>query len=121
MSKAVYPALWSGLSAASRKSIIVSVRRSLGKAGFEYSEESIRTDFEKNGEIARGYWGGYLAEFDPKMVLEESKWSMGEVKKDKAEIIIRHKKSEHDTILKMFREEGLWKVGLDESFSTRRQ
>ena len=119
MSKADYPALWSGLTAQSRKSIIGSVRKALGKAGLDYPEERIRVDFEKGGELARGYWTGYLSQFDPKTVLEESKWSMGNVKKDKAEIVIRYKKAGQDAILKMFREGGVWKVGLAETFSAR--
>jgi hypothetical protein len=120
MSKAAYPALWIGLSAQSRKSIIQNVRKALGKAGFDYAEERIRSDFAAGGELARDYWTNYILQFDPKMVLEESKWSLGQIKKDTAEIIIRYKKSDRDATLKMFREEGVWKVGLDETFSTRR-
>lgn len=119
MSKAAYPALWSGLTEKSRKSIIRNVRKALGKTGLDYAEERIRVDFERGEELARDYWTGYLLQFDPKTVLEESKWSMGEVKKDKAEIVIRYKKSGQDAILKMFREEGVWKVGLYETFSAR--
>jgi hypothetical protein len=121
MSQAAYPALWTGLSTQSRKSIIRNVRKALNKAGLDYSEDRISADFEKGGEIAGGYWKGYLSEFDPKTVLEGSKWSMGEVRKDRAEIIIRYKKSQHDAILQMFREEGVWKAGLSESFATRMQ
>jgi uncharacterized protein involved in type VI secretion and phage assembly len=44
---------------------------------------------------------------------------MGPVQKNRAEIILRYQKSDHDALLKLFREEGLWKVGLDETFSTR--
>jgi hypothetical protein len=68
---------------------------------------------------AKGYWSGYLSSFDPKTVLEQSAWKMGEIKKDRAEIILRYRKSSNDAILKMYREEGSWKVGLDETFSTR--
>lgn len=120
LSQAAYPALWTGLSAQTRKSIIQSVRKSLGKAGFDYAEERIRKDFVAGGELARDYWTNYVLQFEPKLVLEESKWTMGVLKKDSAEIIIRHKKSDRDAILKMFREEGQWKVGLDETFSTRK-
>lgn len=119
MSKASYPALWAGLTAESRKSVIRNVRKALGKTGLDYAEERIRVDFERGEELARGYWTGYLSQFDTKTVLEESKWSMGEVKKDKAEIVIRYKKSGQDAILKMFREGGVWKVGLHETFSAR--
>jgi len=108
-------------SAETRRNVVKSVGKALGKAGRDDTEEQIRTDFEKGGEIAREYWGAYLSQFDPTMVLKESRWTMGEIKKDRAEIAIRYKKSEHDAILKMFREGGAWKVGLDETFSTRQE
>jgi len=41
------------------------------------------------------------------------------VKKDRAEIVLRYRKSDHDAILKLFFEAGAWRVGLDETFSTR--
>jgi len=44
---------------------------------------------------------------------------MGPVRNDRAEIVLRHKKSEHDARIQMFREEGVWKIGLKETFSTR--
>lgn len=120
MSQAAYPALWTGLSAQSRKGIIQNVRKALAKAGVDFGEERIRQDFAAGGELARDYWTNYVLQFDPNLVLEESRWSMGALKKDTAEIIIRHKKSDRDAILKMFREEDAWKVGLDETFSTRK-
>ena len=119
MAQAAYPALWSGLSAQSRKSIIKNVRSAIGKTGFDYPEERLRTDFAAGGKLARDYWTSYVAEFAPKLVLEESKWTMGPIKNDYAEIIIRYRKSDRDTILRMFREDGAWKVGLDETFPTR--
>ena len=120
MSQAAYPALWAGLSSRTRQSIIQSVRKSLGKVGFDYSEERIRADFAAGGELARDYWVNYVSQFEPRLVLEESKWTMGALKQDYAEIAIRHKKSDRDAILKLFREEGQWRVGLDETFSTRK-
>jgi hypothetical protein len=120
MSQAAYPALWSGLSAQSRKSIVQNVRKAVAKAGADYAEERIRADFAVGGDLARDYWTNYVLQFEPRLVLEESKWTMGEIKKDTTEIIIRYRKSDRDAILKMFREEGAWKVGLEETFSTRR-
>jgi hypothetical protein len=121
MSRAAYPALWAGLSIQTRKSIIQNVFKALNKIGFvDYPEERIRVDFASGGELASNYWVNYVSQFDPKLILEESKWTMGQLKKDTAEIIIRHKKSDRDAILKMFREEGAWKVGLDETFPTRK-
>ena len=119
MSRAAYPGLWSGLSRQSRKNIVQNVRKALGKSGVDYAEERIGADFAAGGGLARDYWTNYVLHFDPKLILEESKWSMGAVKQDTAEIIIRYKKSDRDAILKMFREEGAWKVGLDETFPPR--
>lgn len=120
MSRSAYPALWSGLSTKSRQSIIRNVRKAIAKGGVDYAEERIRADFATGGELARDYWTSYVLQFEPRLVLEESKWSMGALKKETAEIIIRHKKSDRDAILKMFKEDGVWKVGLEETFSTRR-
>lgn len=120
MSQAAYPALWRGLSVQSRRSIIKNVRKAIGKGGFDYADERIGADFAAGGDLARDYWTNYVLQFEPRLVLEESKWTMGEIKKDTAEIIIRYRKSDRDAILKMFREEGAWKVGLEETFSTRK-
>lgn len=121
MRKSDYPSIWSGLTVESRARIVRNVHKEMRKAGIgEYTDERIRNDFETNGEISNAYWRGYLVQFDPKTILEESRWTMGQVKKDRAEIIIRYRKSQHDAILKMYLQEGLWKVGLEETFYTRR-
>jgi len=119
MAKRDFPALWRGLTADTQRAIVRNTHKAVVKEGKTISEEEVRADFEKGGGIALEYWGGYLSRFDPKTVLEESRWTFGEFKKDRAEILLRHKKSDYDAHLKMFREGGLWKVGLDETFSTR--
>ncbi len=48
----------------------------------------------------------FLTRFNPKSVLDESRWSMGEVSKDSAVILLRYQKSENDAHLKMFYETG---------------
>ena len=119
MAKKDFPALWRGLSAETQRAIVRNVHKAVVKAGMTFSEEEVRADLEKGGGLALDYWGGYLSRFDPKTVLEESRWIFGEFKKDRAEILLRYRKSDYDAHLKMFREGGLWKVGLDETFSTR--
>jgi hypothetical protein len=119
MKKGDYPALWSGLTAETQRSIIRNTGKALEKAGLDYSGERIRKDCEAGGEIARGYWRGYLSQFDPATVLEQSAWNIGAIKGDRAAIIIRYKKSSNDAIIHMFREGGVWKVGLEETFATR--
>jgi len=114
-----FPALWKGLTTETRQSIIASVRKAEAKIGREHAEESLRNDFQSGGTFARAYWEAYLTRFDPKTILEESRWSMGRVSGNRAEIVLRHRKADHDAHLKMFREEGRWRVGLDETFSTR--
>lgn len=119
MKKGDYPLLWGGLSAETQRAIVKNSKKSLEKNQINYDDEKIRRDFETGGEIAQGYWQGYLLQFTPSIVLEESRWSMGEVRKDRAEIVIRYRKSKNDAVLKMYREGGVWKVGLGESFSKR--
>ncbi len=114
------PVLWKGLSSATRQSIIRNVYKAVGKAGITCSAEEIRAEFEKGGAIAQEYWGGYLSRFEPRSVLEQSRWSLGPVQKGRAAIILRYKKSDNDARIQMFLEEGAWKVGLDETFSTRK-
>jgi hypothetical protein len=50
------------------------------------------------------------------MVLEECDWKMGNIKKSEAEIVLQYKKSDKPAILKMYKENDEWKVGLEESF-----
>jgi hypothetical protein len=119
MAKRDFPALWQGLTAGTRRNILRSVQKAEGKAGHDYTEEQLRLAFEKGDAISREYWEGYLSQFDPKTILTDSRWSMGPVNRDRAEIILRHQKADHDALLKLFREDGVWKVGLDETFSTR--
>jgi hypothetical protein len=119
MAKKDFPALWRGLTAETQRSIIQSVQKAEGRIGHDHTEEQLRSAFQNGEALAREYWEAYLFRFDPKTVLNESRWNMGPVNKNRAEIILRHQKSDHDALLKMFREEGVWKVGLDETFSNR--
>ncbi len=80
----------------------------------------IATDFSMGGIIARSYWNGFLDNFDPAMVLEESRWEMGKIKGKQAEIIITYQSAERPAILRMYKEDDRWKVGLVETFWSRR-
>jgi len=115
-----YPAIWALLSAKSRETIVHDVvKETTGTFQGRVDPEEIRRDFARGGAIARAYWEGYLEEFDPETALSESRWEMGEVGKDTAEIRITHKRSKHPAVLRMVREEGVWKVGLIETFRPR--
>ena len=115
-----YGAAWDLLSKRSRKTIITAIYKASKKNGEDLQQENIENDFKKQGIISNAYWDAFLKNFDPDMVLEESRWDMGPVNKDKAEIIIIHKKSNHPAILQMFKENEIWKVGFSESFKNIR-
>jgi hypothetical protein len=69
--------------------------------------------------LAKAHWNSYLNAFDPDSVLEQSKWGMGAIKKDKAEINILYKESAKPAVLILYMEGNLWKVGLEEAFGPR--
>lgn len=120
LKKRNYGAVWDSLSAKSQRTIIDNVFKASKKAGEDLKKSFIKNDFKEKGTLFITYWDALLTEFDPDMVLEESRWEMGRIDSNSAEIIILHKKSERPAILQMFRENGVWKVGFRESFDTGR-
>ncbi len=76
--------------------------------------------FEAGGPIARGYWNGFLVQFNPDIALEQSRWERGKIAGDRAEITITYKTAEKPALLKLFRENGRWKAGLVETFWGRK-
>ena len=112
-----YREIWALLTVKSRKTITGELSKSLKGT---YSREQIAADFAIGGMLARSYWDRFRSTFDPDTVLEESRWEMGRQRGRKAEIIITHKNAERPAILKMYRQEGGWKVGLVETFWTRK-
>lgn len=115
-----YPAVWGLLSAKSRETIVGDVVRESGRlvAGTVAAGE-LSKDFAQGGPVARAYWESFLREFDPDTALLESRWEMGAVEKEYAEVRITSRTAERPAVLKMFREEGVWKVGLIETFRPR--
>ena len=69
--------------------------------------------------MAKAYWNSYLNAFDLDSVLEQSKWDIGAMKKDKAEINILYKKSAKPAVLLIYMEGNVWEVGLEETFGSR--
>lgn len=118
-----YNKIWESLTHKSQKTIIQDVYKSIKKLKSKVSitKDEIYKDFMKNGELSKTYWNAFLTNFDPDLVLEHSKWEMGTVKKDKAQIIITYKKSERPAKLKMFKENSKWKIGLVETFWIRKE
>ena len=120
MQKKDYAAVWSGLSGESHATIVSDTWKALKASPGNYTEALVAEDFAQGDVLARAYWDAYLQHFDPAMVLEDSRWEMGPVKGDRAQIVITYKKAEKPATLHMVRESGMWKVGLTESFWSRK-
>lgn len=115
-----FSAIWLALTEKSKSTIVADVTKEQKKLKGDYTTEQIKEDFEKCGPVCRVYWRIYLIYFNPDMALNESKWDVGFIKKDRAEILITHNKSNAPARLKMFKENGEWKVGLVETFWNRK-
>ena len=135
-----YPAIFAALSAKSRETIVAETSSALAAAAKQASPgnpaaagsphhaqatatppnpETVRGDFVAGGPIARDYWNAFLRRFDPDAALEHSRWEIGSVGKDRAEILLTHHGADRPATLKMFREDGGWKAGLVETFWSR--
>ncbi|MDO8738190.1 MAG: hypothetical protein Q7J17_04360 [Candidatus Deferrimicrobium sp.] len=123
-----YPAIFAALSAKSRETIVAETSSALAAADPRPSvlardpapgPDAVRRDFVAGGPIARDYWDAFLRRFDPDAALERSRWEIGSVGKDRAEILLTHRGADRPATLKMFREDGVWKAGLVETFWSR--
>ncbi len=116
-----YPAIFAALSAKSRETIVAETTSAFAAATKQAppDPEAVRSDFTAGGPIARDYWDAFLRRFDPDAALEHSRWEIGSVEKDRAEILLTYHGADHAATLKMFREDGGWKVGLVETFWSR--
>jgi hypothetical protein len=122
-----YPAIFAALSAKSRETIVAGTSSALAAANAPPTSAknpapgpgAVRSDFVAGGPIARDYWDAFLRRFDPDAALEHSRWEIGSVGKDRAEVLLTHHGADHPAALKMFREDGDWKAGLVETFWSR--
>jgi len=112
--------VWKFLTAKSKSIIVDDVFREAKKLGSKVSKGQLSDDFASGGPIARAYWNSFVETFDPDVVLEHSTWKLNVVKDEYAEINILYKKADKPAILKVFKEDRMWKVGLEETFRTRR-
>lgn len=112
---------WSLMSARSKETVVTDIVRASGSSGEGLDRERIASDLRDGGQIAAAYWDGFLSNFDPDTVLEQSRWEMGPIRDLTAEINITYKKSTGPARLRMFKEGGEWKVGLAETFPTKRR
>jgi hypothetical protein len=115
-----YGAAWDLLSEKSHDTIISDVYEVSRKMNRDINREDIIRDFNNKGTMFTNYWNSFLWTFDADMILEQSRWEMGLVRKDKAEILITYNKSHRPTILTMLREKDAWRVGLVETFWQRK-
>ena len=112
--------VWKFLTVKSKSIIMEDVSREELKLGNKVSKEQLSDDFASGGPIAKAYWNSFVETFDPDVVLEHSTWKINVVKNEYAEINILYKKAEKPAILKVFKEDSIWKVGLEETFRTRK-
>jgi len=117
-----YQKIWGLLTARSKMTIVDDTYKDIMKSenSARRTKEQISDDFSKGGIIAKAYWDAFLDNFDPDWVLEQSKWDMGRIERNRAEISLLYKKSEKPAMLKMFIEDNAWKTGLVETFWTRK-
>lgn len=118
MKEKEYVSVWNFLSDKSKKVIIEDVYKESKKAGVEYQQNELLSDFNKGGMLAKAYWDSFTKAFDSNIVLEQCKWEMGKIEINEAAVILKYKKSDKPAILKMYKENNGWKVGLKESFGT---
>ncbi|MHB8108678.1 MAG: hypothetical protein ACYDHW_01445 [Syntrophorhabdaceae bacterium] len=118
LSEGKYRETWSLLSSKSKDVITEDIYKG---SNAQYSREQIRSDLQAGGMIAAGYWKGVLQYFDPKTILEDSKWEAGSITAREAELLITNKKASHPARLKTYYESGEWRVGLVESFWGRKK
>ena len=112
-----YRATWAVLTAKSRDTIVSELEEAIRSSGRDpVTKDGIRGDFAAGGPLCRTYWEGFLRRFNPDEALERSRWEMGEVGKDRAEVLITHRGADRPAVLRMFKEEGAWKAGLVETF-----
>lgn len=111
---------WSLLTSRSKDRIVgdicVETRSSMG----DCRREEVRADLRAGGTISSSYWTAFLSSFDPTIILEQSRWEVGRIQPERAELVLTFKRSSNPARLQMFKEGTDWKVGLVETFWTRK-
>lgn len=116
-----YVGAWNSMTEKSHDTIVNDVYDSIKKSGDNsVSREKIAADFAECGELCTSYWTSFMQYFDPKVVLDDSTWSTGDSDKNYCEIILQYKDAPKPAVLKMYKENGTWKVGFTESFWLRK-
>lgn len=116
-----YISIFNNLTKKSQETIVSEVIDALDKKRVKVSKEEVFSDFAEGGDTSKAYWNAFLQNFDPDLALLNSKWDIGNCKENYCEIVLQYKKSKKSAILKIFKENGIWKVGLVETFWTRKR
>jgi hypothetical protein len=112
-----YMAAWELLSEKSQKTIINDIYRSSKNNGMEMKKGDIIRDIDNNGLIFNNYWKGFMLNFDPDVVLNDRVWEFENIESDHAVILLKKRAI---TKLHMYKEDEHWRVGLIETFWTRK-
>jgi choline kinase len=111
---------WELLTVKSKNTIISEVYKDINKTRAKIGKGVVREEFDKKGDLFLIYWNAFVKDFDPSTVLEQSVWNLGEIKDNKAIIILQYKRSDYPAELKIYKEDGKWQFGLVESFWARK-
>jgi len=112
-----YQTAWVLLSEKSHRTIINDIYRNSRDQGIEIKKEDIEKDFNSNGMIFNNYWNAFMVNFDPDVVLNKRVWEFEKIESDHAVILLKKKAV---TKLQMYKENNQWRVGLVETFWTRK-
>jgi hypothetical protein len=121
MSEKRYGELWESISRRSKEAVVRDVLDACDVMHIRCDGTKLRMSFANEGPDAVIYWENFLAAFDPNSVIRESRWMMGKAGAEKAEIIVFHRDSDREAVLKVVKEDGVWKMGLEESFGVRKR
>ena len=106
-----YSDIWNSLTSKTQDSIVKDVILASAKNGQNLDKDNTIEDFAAGGILSKAYWDGYLAYFNPDMVLQQCTWKIeaNDIKQEEAQIILQYKKAEKPAILKLRKEEGTGK------------
>ncbi|NOZ70049.1 MAG: hypothetical protein GXP46_12595 [Deferribacteres bacterium] len=114
-----YDTAWELLTEKSHEAIIDDVYQASLKIQKDIRKDVIIGDFRNRGIIFSNYWRAFARNLDTAMILERSRWEIGYIKPAKAEILISHRGAPPARLM-MFMENHKWKVGLVETFRTKK-
>lgn len=116
MKKRDYKEVWQFLTEHSRAVIITDVCKVIKKKTKKCNLNFIKLSFKEGKGLSRDYWNSYLRYFNPDIVLNQSVWHIYYIHNTDAEIAIKYYKAPKPIFLKMKKENGIWQVGLAETF-----